>query len=391
MGHSLEREREGGDAATVGSKLDPSRIDFRRCGDLEEHGLLTRMVGEPVALARPPPRATESEQPSMLAGAIVLERRGPSIGSSSPALEVVFGCRRPRKQAAHRLELFWTGEVRRAGDRDVPVVEVGSRPQERKRLDRLRRAPKVGDELRVSCRADDLAAGHGDCMHAVARLDDVASGRLDDDRLHGVSVIRCERSVFSVCSGIIDRIPNYDLEDVLVVEEPQQLRALADPFRGRIITLLRERSASTTELAKALETPKGTVGHHLKVLEKAGLVRVVRTRKVRALTEKYYGRVARLFVLKTDDSMPDDLQRAALAAMMLRQASDELIAARVEKETSAILHVRLAPRDVLRFQRRLNRLVADFQHAEEPDGEMHALAFALFEATAFLPQRDDDA
>ncbi|MDQ3425300.1 MAG: winged helix-turn-helix domain-containing protein [Actinomycetota bacterium] len=206
-----------------------------------------------------------------------------------------------------------------------------------------------------------------------------------------MSVIRCERSVFSVCSGIIDRIPNYDLEDVLVVEEPQQLRALADPFRGRIITLLRERSASTTELAKALETPKGTVGHHLKVLEKAGLVRVVRTRKVRALTEMYYGRVARLFVLKTDDSMPDDLQRAALAAMMLRQASDELIAARVEKETSAILHVRLAPGDVLRFQRRLNRLVADFQHAEEPDGEMHALAFALFEATAFLPQRDDDA
>ncbi|MDQ3380307.1 MAG: hypothetical protein M3546_08285 [Actinomycetota bacterium] len=127
------------------------------------------------------------------------------------------------------------------------------------------------------------------------------------------------------------------------------------------------------------------------MLETAGLVRVVGTRKVRALTEKYYGRVARLFVLKTDDSMPDDLKRGALAAMMLRQASDELIAAGVEKETSAILHVRLAPRDVLRFQRRLNRLVADFQHAEESEGEMHALAFALFEATAFLPPQRDDA
>ena len=47
--------------------------------------------------------------------------------------------------------------------------------------------------------------------------------------------------------------------------------------------------------------PKGTVGHHLKVLETAGLVRVVRTRQVRALTEKYYGRVARLFELKGVD------------------------------------------------------------------------------------------
>ena len=127
------------------------------------------------------------------------------------------------------------------------------------------------------------------------------------------------------------------------------------------------------------------------MLERGGLVRVVRTRKVRALTEKYYGRVARLFVLKTDDTLPDDLKRGALAAMMLRQASDELIAARVEKETSAILHARLAPKDVRRFEKRLNRLVADFQASEDPDGELHALAFALFAAPAALPPRGDDA
>ncbi|CAN5190369.1 hypothetical protein BH20ACT13_BH20ACT13_11530 [soil metagenome] len=180
---------------------------------------------------------------------------------------------------------------------------------------------------------------------------------------------------------------------MLVVEEPHQLRALADPFRGRIITLLRERAASTTDLAHVLDTPKGTVGHHLKVLERAGLVRVVRTRKVRALTEMYYGRVARLFVLKTDDSMPDDLRRNAIAATMLRQAADELIAAGLDKETSAILHARLAPADVVRFQKRLARLLADFESAEDPDGEMYGLAFALFEATTILPleRESDDA
>lgn len=120
-------------------------------------------------------------------------------------------------------------------------------------------------------------------------------------------------------------------------------------------------------------------------------MRVVRTRKVRALTEKFYGRVARLFVLKTDDTLPDDLKRGALAAMMLRQASDELIAARVEKETSAILHARLAPADVRRFEKRLNRLVADFHAAEDPHGEMHALAFALFAAPTGLPPGGQDA
>ncbi|MGH3134251.1 MAG: ArsR/SmtB family transcription factor [Gaiellaceae bacterium] len=176
------------------------------------------------------------------------------------------------------------------------------------------------------------------------------------------------------------------------MEEPHQLRALADPLRSKIVTLLRQRAASTTELAAALGTPKGTVGHHLKVLERAGLIHVVRTRKVRALTEKYYGRVARLFVLKGTDSAPDELRGGALPAMMLRQAADEVTASgAVEKDTSAFVHVRLRPADVRRFQRRLNRLLADLERDEDPEGEMHALAYALFPSTTVLPPRGRDA
>ena len=48
--------------------------------------------------------------------------------------------------------------------------------------------------------------------------------------------------------------------------------------------LLREQARSITELADELDVPTGTVGHHVKVLEDAGLVRVVRTRRVRAVT-----------------------------------------------------------------------------------------------------------
>jgi DNA-binding transcriptional ArsR family regulator len=179
---------------------------------------------------------------------------------------------------------------------------------------------------------------------------------------------------------------------VLVVEHPEQLRAIADGFRSKIVTLLNQRAASTTELAEVLNTPKGTVGHHLKVLEKAGLIRVVRTRKVRALTEKYYGRVARLFVLKAAGTLPDELRGGAIVSMMLRQAADEAIATgAVEKDTSAFVHVRLSPDDVLRFQRRLNRLVADFHRSVDPAGEMYALTFAFFQATTVLPDRNSDA
>jgi hypothetical protein len=129
----------------------------------------------------------------------------------------------------------------------------------------------------------------------------------------------------------------------------------------------------------------------VKVLEQAGLIRVVRTRKVRALTEKYYGRVARLFVLRSDESLPEELAGGALSGIMLRQAADELIASQPEKDQSALVHARLTERELRRFQRRLNRLIADFRRAETPDGEMQALALALFRATAVERREVDGA
>ena len=198
-----------------------------------------------------------------------------------------------------------------------------------------------------------------------------------------------ERTVVAVCSAIIDRSPDYELDDILVVEDPKQLRALAEASRARIVGLLRDRAASTTELAAALEAPKGTVGHHLKVLEAAGLVRVVRTRKVRALTESYYGRVARLFVLKSDESMPEELRGGALSALMLRHAADELLASGDETEAAGLVNVKLTAADRRRFERRLNRLVADMHGADDPAGERHVLGYALFRARPGLPPTAD--
>jgi DNA-binding transcriptional ArsR family regulator len=276
--------------------------------------------------------------------------------------------------------------------------------------------------VRIAGRADDLAAGDGDGVRHVTRLDDLAPRDLNHDRLHRVGTLLgplwrdwhtlgairsvrsgrdpgpgpfphfadiCEWSGNPVCSAIIDRFPDYELDDVLTIEEPERIRAGAHPTRGRICALLNQRAASTTELATALGIPKGTVGHHLKVLEKAELIRVVRTRKVRALTEKYYGRVARLFVLKSLDAGADELRSGAITAMMLRQGAEEAIAGADDKSASGLIRVRLAPKDLLRFQKRLNRLLADFHGSADPTGDLHVLTYALFRSGTDLPPRKD--
>jgi DNA-binding transcriptional ArsR family regulator len=171
--------------------------------------------------------------------------------------------------------------------------------------------------------------------------------------------------------------PDYEADDVLVVSESAQLRALANAVRTRIVFLLGERARSTTELATEVGLAKGTVAHHLRVLEQAGLIRVVRTRRVRALTERFYGRVARLFVIRSDEELPPGARPTSVAAAGLRHVASELDRA-IELREYAVLHVRLSPADAKRLARRLDRLADAVRAAEQPDGEPTTFAGALF-------------
>src|SRR3954469_10932769 len=101
--------------------------------------------------------------------------------------------------------------------------------------------------------------------------------------------------------------PDYELQERLPLTRPEQVRALGHPLRNTILGLLHERAATVSELAVALERPKSTVAHHVKVLYEAGLLQVVRTRRVRAIEERFYGRTARMFYVRAERSPDGDL------------------------------------------------------------------------------------
>jgi DNA-binding transcriptional ArsR family regulator len=170
---------------------------------------------------------------------------------------------------------------------------------------------------------------------------------------------------------------DYEAEDTMIVSEPPQLRAMADPFRVQLIQLLRDRARSTQELSEELSMPKGTVGHHLKVLESAGLIRVVRTRKVRAVTEKFYGRTARLFLYQTED--PADGR--AISAVTLRQAANEVELAPIAAGFG-LVRARLTKKDMERFERRTKKLMDDFRAADSPGGAPSSLTAGIWATEA---------
>ncbi len=177
--------------------------------------------------------------------------------------------------------------------------------------------------------------------------------------------------------------PDYDADDLLIVREPEQLRALGDDLRTRIVVLLREHAHSVTELAEELDHAKGTIAHHVKVLEKAGLIRVVRTRKVRALTERYYGRTARLFIFKgSDEADGEDVRNVAAAS--LRSAAEEILPGDLDDRTTfAVLRKRLSDADARRFMRRLERLQRDILDTkDDPSGTPYGVATAMYRRAA---------
>lgn len=114
---------------------------------------------------------------------------------------------------------------------------------------------------------------------------------------------------------------DYDLADEVHANTSMRMKALGDPLRLTILDLVLERAMTVTELAARLRRPKGSVAYHVKVLVEAELLQVVRTQKVRAIEERYYGRVARTIVFdhgpgevpfledmlsEIDLSLPDD-------------------------------------------------------------------------------------
>jgi len=102
---------------------------------------------------------------------------------------------------------------------------------------------------------------------------------------------------------LIDIVKKYfsvfeTMEYLRTIQDFEQLKILADPRRLAILRLLMVNSATLSQLGQSLGEHPARVRHHLKLLERAGLVELVDQRVVRGFVEKYYRARARAFSLQ---------------------------------------------------------------------------------------------
>ena len=171
--------------------------------------------------------------------------------------------------------------------------------------------------------------------------------------------------------------PDYDLADRIALTEPSQVKALSHPLRNTILGLLHERAATVSELAVALERPKSTIAHHVKVLAETGLVQVVRTRRVRAIEERFYGRTARLFYVSLEsaheaEDVPSTFNDFEVAA------GESAEAYRDGKLWGFIRHARISETQASDFWERMTELVTEFDQLPRSGETMYGFAVGVY-------------
>lgn len=151
---------------------------------------------------------------------------------------------------------------------------------------------------------------------------------------------------------------------------------MADPLRSTILDLVLERAATVTELAAAIGRPKSTVAHHVNVLVKAGLLRVVRTRRVRAIEERFFGRTARVFLV---GKVPlAEMTRLPWTNYLADAAEESMTAYRADRMFAIHRHARIPRERAARFWDRVDEVVREFSALPREGDTVYGLVAGLY-------------
>ena len=176
---------------------------------------------------------------------------------------------------------------------------------------------------------------------------------------------------------------DYALDDEVVADTPARLKALGEPYRMLLLDLVLEKAMSVTELADRTDRPKGTVAHDVDVLVDSGLLRVVRTRRRRAVEERFYGRTARTIMFP--GSVHDgDLPFVADARALIDMDAPESV-----PSTFTMRAVRIPDERAAEFSRRIHDLALEFSRQPRGGRREYAVLLGLFPTNRPVAPKDE--
>ena len=177
-----------------------------------------------------------------------------------------------------------------------------------------------------------------------------------------------------------------ELPTRFTITTTQQFKAISDPTRSRILGIIQNQPATAKQIADRLDATPGAIGHHLHVLEAAGLAKVIARRLVRGIVANYYTRTARIFLYDLPEEIKGDL---SVELDIMTRARDELAEAIVTVDDplrkDGFPHIRLSQERAETYHERLEALIDEMlNEAPDPSGEVYGIFIAMFKAPAYM-------
>ena len=176
------------------------------------------------------------------------------------------------------------------------------------------------------------------------------------------------------------------MDPTYTLQRPEQIKALAHPLRQQILELMIEAPITTKQVADRLGEKPTKLYHHVDTLERAGLIRLVKTKRKRGTVEKYYEAVAQRFVMdrdavevrsKTDDGQGqlENIIASSLDETLheIRQSMGAgLVRADVDADDSVFIrsHMRMTPAQMQHLVERLQVWIRECEGSHNPDAEL---------------------
>ena len=195
--------------------------------------------------------------------------------------------------------------------------------------------------------------------------------------------------------------PIFKPQAEMMITDIETLRAITDPLRLRILELLAE-PQTVKALAPKLAIGKTKLYYHINLLEKHGVIRVVRTRLVSGITEKSYQVTALRFrpvkelLLGGDEGKARglaifdtiwDATRAQFARSVKQGEIDSAVAAKGGKLMVSHTVVALTEEQAHDFSARFDALLEELKQYETETPTAQARPYAL--TIAFFPKAEE--
>lgn len=177
------------------------------------------------------------------------------------------------------------------------------------------------------------------------------------------------------------------------IDSVEQLRAIADILRLRIIDQLQYHPMTVTQLGEVFSIAPAKVHYHVRELEKVGLVQLVETREKGGILEKYYQPIAKdISVSKKLFLTASPNESLAATAIWFDQVKDGFQLAfrtameRKEEEPNLILafsHLHITAEEHKQLAKQLYELLKPYENRRGIEGEQ-----AVLHATISYPHVD---